>query len=68
MTFTTALDEVYREIEIMKKLEHPNIIKLQEVIDDPQQDKLYLVMPLAEYGECMQWEPEQEAFLPNLKL
>ena len=31
-----------REIAIMKKLNHPNVIKLHEVIDDPEEDKLYL--------------------------
>jgi [calcium/calmodulin-dependent protein kinase] kinase len=57
--FTTALDEVYSEIEIMKKIENPNIIKLYEVIDDPTTDKLYLVMPVADYGECLTWSDEK---------
>ena len=55
--FTTALDDVYKEIEIMKKLDHPNIIKLYEIIDDPCSDKLYLVMPVADYGESIEWDP-----------
>ena len=59
MTFTTALDEVYQEIEIMKQLNHENIIKLYEVIDDPVSDKMYLIMPVADYGEIMQWKPEE---------
>jgi len=59
---------VYKEIEIMKQVEHPNIIRLHEVIDDPVSDKLYLVLPLAEYGECMTWNSEEFAFMPNPKL
>lgn len=55
--FTTALDDVYKEIEIMKRLEHPNIIKLYEIIDDPLSEKLYLVMPVADYGESIEWDP-----------
>ena len=55
--FTTALDDVYKEIEIMKKLNHPNIIKLYEIIDDPNSEKLYLVMPVADYGESIEWDP-----------
>jgi serine/threonine protein kinase len=33
-----------REIDIMKKLQHPNIIQLMEVIDSP--DTLFLVLEL----------------------
>jgi len=36
------LDRVYREIAILKKLHHPNIVKLFEVLDDPVEDHLYL--------------------------
>jgi serine/threonine protein kinase len=30
------------EIAIMKKLQHPNLVKLHEVIDDDDNDKLYM--------------------------
>ena len=36
------LDKVYREIAIMKKLDHPNVVKLVEVVDDPEEDNLYM--------------------------
>jgi serine/threonine protein kinase len=68
LSFITALDEVYREIEIMKQINNHHIIKLHEVIDDPTSDKLYLVMPVAELGECMSWDPEKGKFRPNHKL
>jgi serine/threonine protein kinase len=55
--FTTALDDVYKEIDIMKKLDHPHIVKLYEIIDDPSLEKLYLVMPVADYGESIEWDP-----------
>ena len=67
-SFQTALDEVYREIEIMKQIDHPSIIKLYEIIDDPSCDKLYLVMPLAELGEIMELHKENFTFHPNHKL
>ena len=38
------LDKVYREIAIMKKLDHPNVVKLVEVVDDPEEDNLYMGM------------------------
>ena len=34
--------DIKREIAIMKKLNHPNVIKLYEVIQDPEKDKLYM--------------------------
>jgi len=38
-----------REIDIMKKLQHPNIIQLMEVIDSP--DTLYLILEFISGGE-----------------
>ncbi len=35
------LENIFREIAIMKKLNHPNLIKIFEVIDDPNNDRLY---------------------------
>ena len=36
------LDDVRREIAILKKLDHPNVVRLFEVLDDPQEDELIL--------------------------
>jgi len=35
---------VVKEVAIMKKMDHPNIVKLHEVIEDKNSDFLYLVM------------------------
>ncbi|XP_052123201.1 calcium/calmodulin-dependent protein kinase kinase 2 [Frankliniella occidentalis] len=47
------LDRIYREIAILKKLDHPNVVKLVEVLDDPEEDHLYLVFELLERGEVL---------------
>ena len=39
----TALDRVEREIALMKKLAHPNLVEFYEAIDSPDSDVLYLV-------------------------
>uniref|UniRef100_A0A674D0K2 calcium/calmodulin-dependent protein kinase n=1 Tax=Salmo trutta TaxID=8032 RepID=A0A674D0K2_SALTR len=36
------LERVYQEIAILKKLDHPNVVKLVEVLDDPGEDHLYM--------------------------
>jgi hypothetical protein len=40
----TAMMDVLREVAIMKQLDHPNIVKLVEVIDDPESDHFYMGM------------------------
>jgi [calcium/calmodulin-dependent protein kinase] kinase len=47
----TPLDRVYREIAVLKKLDHPNVVKLIEVLDDPDDDALYMVFELVAQGE-----------------
>lgn len=59
----------------MKKLDHPNVVQLHEVIDDEEGDKLYMsktyricvigiVMDYAEYGEVMTWDTKKCVFHP----
>ncbi|KAI5083733.1 hypothetical protein GOP47_0003476 [Adiantum capillus-veneris] len=48
----TALTDVYKEVSIMKELDHPNIVKLIEVIDDSECDRLYMILEYIE-GRCM---------------
>ncbi|XP_028808051.1 serine/threonine-protein kinase GRIK2 isoform X1 [Neltuma alba] len=44
----TAMTDVLREVLIMKMLEHPNIVNLIEVIDDPESDHFYMVLEYVE--------------------
>ena len=44
--------ETNREVAIMKRARHPNIVRLHEVIDDPHHGKLYLVMELLHKPVC----------------
>ncbi|XP_070493657.1 calcium/calmodulin-dependent protein kinase kinase 2 [Chironomus tepperi] len=49
----TPLDRVYKEIAVLKKLDHPNVVKLVEVLDDPVDDALYMVFELVTQGEVL---------------
>ncbi|KAL3530583.1 hypothetical protein ACH5RR_009905 [Cinchona calisaya] len=44
----TAMTDVLREVLIMKILNHPNIVNLVEVIDDPTTDHFYMVLEYVE--------------------
>mmetsp|Transcript_40640 Transcript_40640/g.105495 ORF Transcript_40640/g.105495 Transcript_40640/m.105495 type:complete len:248 (-) Transcript_40640:1142-1885(-) len=46
------LDEVWREIDVLRSLDHPNIVRLHEVYDEPK--KLYIVMDYASGGELFE--------------
>ncbi|XP_040272046.1 calcium/calmodulin-dependent protein kinase kinase 2 isoform X1 [Bufo bufo] len=47
------IERVYQEIAILKKLDHPNVVKLIEVLDDPSEDHLYMVFELVKRGAVM---------------
>ena len=53
IAFKDALQDVFREIAIMKKLKHPNLISLHEVIDDEEDDRLFMVIDIADNGPIM---------------
>ena len=48
-----VVPEVNSEIAVWKKLKHPFIVKLYEVIDDEKSDKLYLIGELVNGGALM---------------
>ncbi|XP_028914644.1 calcium/calmodulin-dependent protein kinase kinase 2 isoform X6 [Ornithorhynchus anatinus] len=48
------IEQVYQEIAILKKLDHPNVVKLVEVLDDPSEDHLYMVFELVNQGPVME--------------
>jgi serine/threonine protein kinase len=53
-TQQTAMDAVRTEIAILKALNHPNVIKMYALIDDPDETKLYLIMEFLEGGQLFQ--------------
>ncbi|KAI5296127.1 hypothetical protein KEM52_005537 [Ascosphaera acerosa] len=46
-------DKVKREVAILKKARHPNVVSLLEVIDDSNQQKAYIVLEYVENGEII---------------
>lgn len=54
---TSHEDKIKKEIAILKKARHPNIVSLLEVIDDPAKKKVYIVLEHVELGE-VKWRTE----------
>jgi 1D-myo-inositol-triphosphate 3-kinase len=54
--FKTAFDDVLREIAIMKRLLHPNVMNMHDVVDDSHGNKLYMVMDYCPRGAIMETE------------
>jgi len=48
-----SLELIRQEIAIMKKLDHPNVVNLIEVLDDPEDDLLYMVLEMCKKGVSM---------------
>ncbi|ROW16970.1 hypothetical protein VPNG_01155 [Cytospora leucostoma] len=46
-------EKTKREIAILKKIRHPNVVALLEVIDDPDYKKIYLCLEHVECGEIV---------------
>ena len=44
---------VEREMKILTEIDHVNIIKLHEIIDDHKTDKVYLIMDYLQGGSLM---------------
>lgn len=53
VTAKSPVDKTKREIAILKKVRHPNVVALLEVIDDPELKKIYMVLEHVELGEIV---------------
>ncbi|KAJ1967687.1 hypothetical protein IWQ62_001702 [Dispira parvispora] len=60
------LDKIRKEIAILKKCRHPNVVHLYEVVDDPSARKIYLVLDYLEGGE-IRWRDEDDRPLLSLE-
>lgn len=58
----TALENVEKEIALMKLMRHPNIVSLLQVIDSIESDTLFLVLEYHPLGEIMSFDPETRRF------
>jgi serine/threonine protein kinase len=50
-------EQLEREVAIMKKFHHRNLVRLYEVIDDPELDRMYLVLQYVPNGALVTMDP-----------
>ncbi|CEP07308.1 hypothetical protein [Parasitella parasitica] len=60
-TLSNPLDLVRGEMAVLKKLNHPHIVRLYEVLDDPSGDSLYMVFEMMHNGVLMDVELDHVA-------
>ncbi|KAK3387467.1 hypothetical protein B0H63DRAFT_521519 [Podospora didyma] len=53
VTAMDTQDKSKREIAILKKIRHPNVVALLEIIDDPELKKIYIALEHVELGEII---------------
>ena len=58
------LEEIRKEIEIMKQLNATNVVRLKEVIDNENEDKLILILDFCAKGEILGWDEGTNKFTP----
>ncbi|KOG99348.1 serine/threonine protein kinase TOS3 [Saccharomyces eubayanus] len=56
---TVENPRIEQEIEIMKRCHHENIVKLYEILNDPESTKVYLVLEYCSRGP-VKWCPENQ--------
>ena len=61
------LEEIKKEIEIMKHLNATNLVRLKEVINSENEDKLILIIDFCAKGEILNYDENLSKFTPCLK-
>ena len=57
--------DLYREIDVQKNLNHPNVVRVFEIIDDEEDEKLHIVMEHCLNGEIMRFNEDSMTFMPS---
>lgn len=59
--------ETWNEIDLLKILDHPNVIKIYETIDSQDEKaEFYLILEYCEKGQLMDYNEETKLFEPKV--
>jgi serine/threonine protein kinase len=62
---TTPLEGIMKEIAILRKINHRNLVKLYEIMENKKKKKLYLVLEYCEHGDLMEVDDVVNKFTVN---
>jgi serine/threonine protein kinase len=65
LVINTSLENALKEIAILKKTNHPNIIRLYEIMYCKKNKKIYLILEDCEHGDLMFYDDESNKFTVN---
>ena len=57
-----SLENAFKEIAILKKTNHPNIIRLYEILYCKKNQKIYLILEYCEHGDLLDYDEETGKF------
>ena len=60
-------DRIKKEVAVLKKARHPHVVSLLEVIDDPEWNKVYLILEFVELGEIV-WRKPTDKYVAAFEL
>ena len=63
-----CLKNALREISILKRIDCKNIIQLREIIHDDENNRIYLILELAENGPILEFDEKTDKFSINYNL
>lgn len=64
----TGLEKVYMEIYLMQNLNHPNIVKLYEIMEADKHEYLYMILEFCHLGQISDWSNASQSYIRNQKL
>ena len=66
MQYHNLYENVMQEMRIMKCLNHQNVIRMHEIIDDEEDQNLFIVIDYAAKGELLNFNEEKQSFFNPL--
>jgi serine/threonine protein kinase len=65
LIINSSFENALKEIAILKKMNHPNIIKLYEIMYCKKNKKIYLMLEHCEHGDLVNFDEEKNEFSLN---